>query len=333
MKVLPFPGPKQLVTPPVVDEVAPPVPAAADSPATPLQSDEPKHYDRITIRAITVALVLSLLAHVAVLVVPFADRIDQELKAPADEIGPLSVTVAQAKPQPPAPVPDPKPQQSVQKPTPKPPTPVPRTRPTPPRPQSQIAINSGRTPPFVVPPPTTTPQPPTPDAPPQPVVPTTEDFSQVLAARQQARRNQNGGAPDEVVESDDQRANRIAKANIAAQQRSASPGQDQSQSGGIFEMKHTGLHEAEFVFNGWNKDFRRKNGKTYEVKQGNNPDIRIAVVRQMIEIIREQQPGDFEWYSHRLKGRSVIMSARPKDQKELEAFLLKEFYEGDPRSQ
>ena len=52
----------------------------------------------------------------------------------------------------------------------------------------------------------------------------------------------------------------------------------------------------------------------------------------MIEIIREQQPGDFEWYSYRLKGKSVIMSARPKDQPELEAFLLKEFYEGDPRA-
>ena len=334
LKVLPFPGPKQLASTSVADEAVALVPAPADVPATALGSDEPRHYDRITVRAITVALVLSLFAHIAVLVVPFADKIDQELKAPADEIGPLSVTVAPSKPRPPSPVPEPKPQQSVQQPTPRPPTPVPRTRPTPPRPQSQIAINSGRTPPFVVPAPTT-PQPPTPEVQtqPQPVVPTTEDFSQALAARQQARRNQNGGAPDEVVESDDQRANRIAKANIAAQQRSASPGQDQSQAGGIFEMKHTGLHEAEFVFNGWNRDFRRKLGKTYEVKQGNNPDIRIAVVRQMIEIIREQQPGDFEWYSYRLKGRSVIMSARPKDQKELEAFLLKEFYEGDPRAQ
>lgn len=106
------------------------------------------------------------------------------------------------------------------------------------------------------------------------------------------RRAQNGGAPDSVLKSDDERANRIAKANIAAQQRSASPGR--VEAGAIFEMKRTGVRYAEFVWNGWNRDCRRKAGKTYEVTQGNNPTIQLAVVRQMIEIIREQQPSDFQ---------------------------------------
>ena len=178
------------------------------------------------------------------------------------------------------------------------------------------------------------PQPPTPQvAPtPAPVVPTTEDFSEQLAARQQARRNANGGAPDEVLESDDERANRIAKGNIQAQARSASPGQDPDQAGGIFDLRHTGITDAEFVFNGWNRTFRRSVGQTFDVRTPPGGDIRLAVIRKMIDIIREQRPGDFDWQSHRL-GKVIVMSARVKDQPELEVFLMKEFYPQDPRSQ
>ena len=198
-----------------------------------------------------------------------------------------------------------------------------------PRPQPQIAVNGSR-PPFVVPPPVA--QQPTPPEVQQPVKPTTEDFAEVLAARQAARRAANGGAPDEVVESDNERANRIAKANVLAQQRSSSPGQDPDQAGGIFDLRHTGVTDAEFVFNGWNRTFRRSLGKTFEVRLGNNPDIRIAVIRQMIAVIREQRPTDFEWHSHRLN-KDITMSARVKDQPELELFLMKEFYPQDPRAQ
>ena len=333
MKVLAFPVPKNARPPDPVDadapSTAPPAPPVAIGPV----GEDPKHYDRITIRAITVAIVLSFFVHVVVLFMPWLNDLDKEMKAPADETGPLSVTIAQSQPRPaPTPTPQPRSEPAVQQPTPRPPQPQPRVQPTPPRPRSQIAINSGRTPPFVVPPPTVE-QPPTPQvAPtPQPVVPTTEDFTEQLAARQRARRAANGGAPDEVLESDDQRANRIAKANIQAQQRSASPGQDPDQAGGIFDLRHTGVTEAEFVFNGWNRTFRRSVGQTFEVKIGNNPDIRIAVIRQMIAIIREQRPGDFEWHSHRLR-KVVVMSARPADQKELETFLMKEFYADDPRA-
>ena len=340
LKVLPFPDPRQ-ARPDAADAPDAPTPIAA-VPA--LQDEEPRHYDRITVRAITAAVVLSLFVHLVLLLMPLLSPIDQEMKAPADEQGPLSVTIAQSTPQPPAPQPRQEPpaaQPVPQQPTPpqpaaRPPTPVPTPRPRPAQRRPQIAINSGRTPPFVVPAPAPqqpAPQPqPQPPAPtPAPVTPTTDDFSEALAARQRARRAQNGGAPDEVVESDDARANRIARANIAAQQRSASPGQDPDQAGGIFDLRHTGINEAEFVFNGWNRTFRRSVGQTFEVKVGNNPDIRIAVIRQMIAIIREQKPGDFEWHSHRLN-RVVTMSARPQDQKELETFLLKEFYADDPRA-
>lgn len=51
----------------------------------------------------------------------------------------------------------------------------------------------------------------------------------------------------------------------------------------------------------------------------------------MIEIIREQKPGDFVWESHRLH-RNVTMSARPEDTAQLETFLMKEFYPEDARA-
>ena len=302
----------------------------------------PPQYDRITVRAITVAIVLSLFVHILIFVSPLMDPVTEEMKAPADEIGPLSVTIAQARPQPPAPVPQPQKQaEAVEQPAPKsparPPTPTPRTRTPASQPQNRIAINRGPRAPFVVPPPTTAQpsvQQPTPDVRPTPPqsAPTQENFEDVLAARQRARRAQNGGAPDEVLESDDERANRIAKANIAAQMRSASPGQDQDQAGGIFELTHVGINDAEFVFNGWNRDFRRKLGKTYDVRANADGDIRLAVIRQMILIIRDQRPGDFEWYNPK-RGKSVVMSARLKDQPELELFLMKEFFPQDPRSQ
>jgi hypothetical protein len=317
LKVIAFPNPHARPSAETVAE-APPA-------ATALGHDEPPRYDRITVRAITIAIVLSLFVHVVILVSPLMDTVTQEQKPPADEIGPLTVSIA-TPPPPPSPTPLPQ-KPTVEEPTPTP-TPKPQAvkpKPIAPRPPSQIAINRGNTPPFVVPPPTTA-QPPTPQQTPTP--PVASSFEEELAIRQRARRAQNGGAPDDVVESESERANRIAKANIMAQQRAANPGQDPNQSGGMFDHLRTGVNEAEFVFNGWNRDFQRGMGKTYEV-HSKDGDIQMAVVRQMIEIIREREPGDFTWYGSAHK--EVVMSARPKDQKELELFLLKEMYPTDPR--
>ena len=120
-------------------------------------------------------------------------------------------------------------------------------------------------------------------------------------------------------------------ANIASQQRSASPELDPNAGGGLFQIERVGLHEAQFLFRGWNKSFRRNWSQQVEVQQGDNPDIRIAIIRSMIGIIREKKPGDFEWESHRL-GKVFTMSARAKDQPQLETFLMKEFFPDDPRA-
>ena len=67
-----------------------------------------------------------------------------------------------------------------------------------------------------------------------------------------------------------------------------------------------------------------------EVRKGNNPDIRIAVVRKIIEIIRAHEPGDFVWVSRR-NTRGVALSARLADNAALEDYMMREFFNGDQR--
>ncbi len=80
------------------------------------------------------------------------------------------------------------------------------------------------------------------------------------------------------------------------------------------------------MFFGWNKDIRHNTNQLVEVRKGDDSDIRIAVVRKMIAIIREHASGDFLWESRRL-GRQITLSARPADNAGLEEVLLKEFFD------
>jgi len=63
----------------------------------------------------------------------------------------------------------------------------------------------------------------------------------------------------------------------------------------------------------------------FEVPRGSHPNTQIAVVRKIIEIIREQENGNFLWESLRLR-RDVTLSARPADNAGLEAFMMEEFF-------
>ena len=69
-----------------------------------------------------------------------------------------------------------------------------------------------------------------------------------------------------------------------------------------------------------------------DIRRGSNPNINIAIVRRIIEIIRDHEQGDFRWDSKRL-GRDLTLSARPADNAELETFMMQEFFldSGRPR--
>jgi len=200
--------------------------------------------------------------------------------------------------------------------------PQPKATPRPPPPPP--VITQDRPAPPLAPPPET----PSVAAPAPP--PGAADFYAALEARRRAR----GAAPDGGVsaptaEDERQRHNREVAANLGLD-RTPTYGTDQT-GGGVFRIQRMSSDYAEFIFFGWNKDIRRNSQQRIEVRRGDNPDMQTAVIRSMIAIIRDREPGDFVWISSRL-GHNVTLSARPSDNAELEAFMKQEFF-GAPRSQ
>jgi len=135
-----------------------------------------------------------------------------------------------------------------------------------------------------------------------------------------------------AAEIENQRRERIIASNLAAPQPPAF-GYDPRSGGGTFRVTRLGPDDAEFWFTGFSKDFGRQVKQLFAVRKGSYNDIRIAVVRRMIDIVRDEVQGDFRWRSQRL-GQEVWMSARPADDQELQDFLMLELFSdsaGAPR--
>jgi hypothetical protein len=141
----------------------------------------------------------------------------------------------------------------------------------------------------------------------------------------ESRRKQRGAPTptDQPADSDEARAMHNAMANIAAA--NGRSRDDSNESGGVFSISNKTFHSADLKFRGWNPNFQRRWLTQIAVEVGSEPDIETAVVNKMIELIRKEKTGDFEWESHRL-GRVVTMSARPQDTEQLRAFLFKEMF-------
>ena len=149
------------------------------------------------------------------------------------------------------------------------------------------------------------------------------DLTAYIEARRRAR-----GAKDPSTEpaeeSENARATRIAMANIAAAN-GRSRGDDRNETGGVFSITNKTFNSADLKFRGWNPNFKRRWLQQLTVEQGSERDIETAIIKKMIELIRKEKTGDFDWDSHRLQ-RVVKMSARPADTAELQAFLFKEMF-------
>jgi hypothetical protein len=153
-------------------------------------------------------------------------------------------------------------------------------------------------------------------APPQEV-----DMQAYIEAQRKRR-----GAPaqtDQAEESEAARGTRNALANIAAI--NGRGGQDPNETGGVFSVTNKTFNSADLKFRGWNPNFKRRWLTAVTVERGNERDIETAIVKKMIELIRKEKTGDFEWESHRLN-RVVTLSARPQDTQELMNFLYKEMF-------
>lgn len=160
---------------------------------------------------------------------------------------------------------------------------------------------------------------------PKPVAPPQEvDMAAYVEARRKQRGASQAQSEQPAEESENDRGNRIAKANIAAAN-GRSRGDDPNETGGVFSLSNKTFHSADLKFRGWNPNFKRRWLQQVAVEQGTEVDIETAVIKKMIELIRKEKTGDFDWDSQRL-GHVVKMSARPEDTAELQAFLFKEMF-------
>jgi len=288
------------------------------------RSPPAKRYDDIRISAIRVAFVVSLLVHAAALwtILPKLRLLTPSEETQGEAGSPLAVKLM------PLPLP--------------PGSPPPAASPPPP-PPPVVALQP---PARVASPPKTAVRPPSqppvmsiprqsaeaPAAAPEPAPPQATGATD-LAAYVESRRRARGEAPSTAqesapnapsAESENERQNRIIAANIGMNGRPAF-GKDPKNGGGVFQIKTMEYSYAEFYFYGWNKDISRTSKQVIEVRKGDNSDIRIAVVRRMIAIIREHETENFLWESHRL-GRQLTLSARARDNTELETFMMQEFF-------
>ena len=288
-------------------------------------------------RTIQVAFVLSVLVHVAAMWGWHPQlRPTFELKSPSEPSGPLQLRLepqaskpaapsapestrraerqAEARPAPP--------KRELVPPKPRPTPPAPRARPTPPEPMTKPVVPA-EPPQYSAPEPVVPPV-----AEPAPKATPGGDLSSYIASRRarQGSEPSRPSAPALAEESDAERANRVALANLGVG-RAPTHGKDLT-GGGIFQISRLGYDYAEYFFYGWNVDIRRNATQLVTVRKGAHADIRKAVVRSMIDIIRRHEQGDFLWESRRL-GRHVNLSARAADTVGLEDFLMKEFFD-DP---
>ena len=97
---------------------------------------------------------------------------------------------------------------------------------------------------------------------------------------------------------------------------------------GIFQILEIRSHYARFSFRAWTTNVSNPRREIIQVETEPGGDIERAVIRRMIQLIRQYHQEDFNWESHRLN-RVIVLSARPRDQEGLENFLMREFF-GEP---
>lgn len=215
-------------------------------------------------------------------------------------------------------------------PAPKPPTPIKKPAPAPVQPEIISRQVPDNKPQFEVPKPKLDlERRPEKDAPPkQPIEQQYTDMAAYVKAQQAKRMD------DEAL---------AAKINAEAVARERGPTEAQMRderikrnlkygTNGIFEITGMVGRHATFTFRGWTDDYSTARLQYFEVEASSGEDVRLALVRRMIKLIREHYDGDFSWESHRLR-RSVILSARMEDSAGLEDFLMKEFFGPNYRTQ
>jgi len=255
-----------------------------------------------------ICVVVSILLHIGVMLIPVVQKMGATSASSAAVQGPLTVHLSNPSPR----TPPPKSEPAKETPPPPPKTPVLATHPrTPTKPS------------FVVP---LQPEKPVPQLRPVPQQAQPDDMMARLNARREQRESEEAQAAQQNAEaaaaSNGPTTDQIIAANLNRTKHAANDG-----TGGVFQITSVGVREGSFRFNGWNPA-RDNWHESYTVDAGEGGDVKLAIVKKVIEVIRKYKKGDFEFESHRL-GRMVPMSARPQDNDRLENFLLMELFNED----
>jgi len=271
------------------------------------------HFDPVFIdlrirlrRSITVAAILSILAHIGVLFIPMPQpRVDFSLPGQPTET-PLTVRIAPPKQAQAEVLP-------IKPPEPSPvPTPEPRTKRT-----------------VTMPGPPPVPAPPAAQPEPRPAPPV-DMMAAVNAARERRQAAEAAIARENAESRERYRERSPSEASTAALNRNLqtiAPGFEGT--GGVFQILSMGHRSATFAFNGWKAEAKKKWREVIEVEAPPQGDIQLATIRRMIQLIRAHYTGDFNWESQRL-GRVVLLSARVEDSAGLEEFMMREFFGTPP---
>lgn len=152
----------------------------------------------------------------------------------------------------------------------------------------------------------------------------TQDFSSMLDARRASRQAAQGASSDDdtIARQSDKppSGNEIAQANVDFSLRK------NKGISGVFEVLSVGPRIGIFRFIGWTADASDNTRQTITVDAGSGGDVEQAIIKRMIQLIREHYKENFNWDSRRL-GRVVVLSARPKDEADLRRFMTQEFFE------
>lgn len=208
------------------------------------------------------------------------------------------------------------------------PVPTPPTPPAPPRERILAVpkpITKSPLPPVYVPPEKTepTPRPPEPVPVPTPRPPT--DAAPSMMARVEAARARREAEESAIAQMNaEARGSGRDPRSTAIESNLKSLGRSRDGTSGVFEILSKGHRVASFSFRGWTTDRSNSYRQVIEVDAGQGGNIDLAIIRRMIQLIREHYQGSFQWDSHRL-GRVVTLSARMEDNTGLESFLMQEF--------
>lgn len=156
-----------------------------------------------------------------------------------------------------------------------------------------------------------------------PTEPLPGEDMQAYVQRQKLARLQKQGLSDQDAE--EILANNNPKSGGSSRDARIRKNLDLDGKNGIFQIRYINLNHAEFSFKGWKNNVNTARLEVFKVESSQHQNIQIAIIRKMIEIIRRDYSGDFNWVSQRTR-ETITLSARPADTASLESYLMGEFF-------